>query len=309
MPAEQIFVQPDIQPNVQSPIIPPAEPAPVRKTHYSVFIVAFIFLVALEAIISYFLFIKIPADKAALISAAPTLAPAPSPTPTPVLCSDPPCLVPQFLACNASKLTMPFMEGSSFIVTVYGKENDLCRYSLTVADTKTNAPLNSSECRMPMEKMTKDTFGHLFGEDKNPGKEAIKAEQDTLESQYCVSKTLASTPSPIQSPSPTASPTPKKVTCGSNDQMCIFTNIIDNFTGGCKPIAVTTTVDGGAQVTLTVSPGANNACGFSMKGPGMDQSCLFAKENVTTTVIKGMMGMDNIPKDPEFIKIKAASCK
>ena len=90
--------------------------------------------------------------------------------------------------------------------------------------------------------------------------------------------------------------------------MCVFTNIINGFTNGCTPVEVTTTADG-AQVTLTISGGANGACRFQMKGVGVDQDCLFAKENVKTDVIKGMMGMDNIPMDPEFIKIKAASCK
>ena len=296
--------QPDIQPNVPPPIIPPS--VPVRKTQYTVFIVAFIFAAALEAIISYFLFIKIPADKASLVSTMPTIAPLPSPTPTPVLCSDPPCLVPLFLSCLPSKLTMPFMEGSLYVVTIYGKVNGLCRYTPTTIDSKTNAQLLYAECNMPMEKMTNDRFGHLFGEDSGPGKEAIKAEQDKLENEYCVKKPLASTPSPV--PSPQVSPTPKKVTCASEEPMCIFTNIINGFTNGCTPVEVTTTADG-AQVTLTVSGGTNGACRFQMKGLGVDQDCLFAKENVKTDVIKGMMGMDNIPKDPEFIKIKAASCK
>jgi len=303
MPTESIFPQPDIQPNVPSPIIPPL--VPVRKPKYAIFIVAFIFLVALEAVISYFLFIKNPKEKSSVALSVPTISLQPSPTPTPVLCSDPPCLMPQFLACASSKLTMPFMEGSSFVVTVYGKENGLCRYSLTIVDTK-GIQLSTSLCSVPMEKMTKDTLGHLFGEDKNPGKEAIKAEQDKLENEYCVKKPLTSTPSPVQSPQ--TSPTPKKVTCGSEDPMCIFTNIINGFTNGCTAVEVTTTADGG-QVTLTVSPGANGSCRFQMKGLGVDQDCLFAKENVTTMVIKGMLGMDNIPKDPEFITIKAASCK
>jgi len=157
--------------------------------------------------------------------------------------------------------------------------------------------------------MTKDTFGHLFGEDKNPGKEAIKSEQDKLENDYCEKKSPAPTATPSATLSPGVSPTSKKIICTKDDQNCVFTNIIDNFTGGCKPTEVTTTVDTGGQVSLIVSGGANGACRFQMKGLGADQDCLFAKENVTATVIKGMLGMDNIPKDPAFIKIKSASCK
>lgn len=273
-----------------------------------IFVGLFLAVIIAGGAAGYFLLPTISMKTSPAVITTPTmpLSPTTIPTPTSVLCSDPPCLMPQFLACASSKLTMPFMEGSSFVVTVYGKENTLCRYNLTILDTKTNTPLSSSECSVPMEKMTKDMLGHLFGEDKNPGKEAIKAEQDKLENDYCVKKPLVLTPSGGQSSQ--LNPTPKKVTCGSEDQMCIFTNIIDGFTNGYQPVEVTTTV-GTGQVTLTISSGANGACRFQMKGLGVGEDCLFAKENVKTVVIKGMLGMDNIPKDPEFIKIKAASCK
>jgi hypothetical protein len=198
MDTESISQKTGIQPDDQTIMIPP--PAPVRKKHYVIYIVAFIFVAVAEAIISYFLFIKKPMQKFSAIIAAPTAAPLPSPTQTPVGCSDPSCLLPFFMACAPSKLTMPFTEGSSFNVMVYGKENDLCRYSLIINDTRTNSQLNFSECRMPMEKMMKDTLGHLFGEDKSPGKETIKAEQDKLENEYCVKKTIASSPTAIPSP-------------------------------------------------------------------------------------------------------------
>ncbi|MCJ7740352.1 hypothetical protein MUP32_03480, partial [Candidatus Microgenomates bacterium] len=183
------------------------------------------------------------------------------------------------------------------------------RYSQTVLDTKTTAQLRSSECNVPMEKITKDAFGHLFGQDSGSGQETIKAEQDKLENDYCVTKTAVLSPTAVQTPSPQVSPTPKKITCASNDPNCIFTNIIDGFTTGCKPVEVTTTVETAQVVTLTISSGDNGACRFQMKGLGVNQDCLFAKENVKVNVIKGMLGMDNIPKDPEFIKIKAASCR
>jgi hypothetical protein len=314
MDAEKVSapnIQTGVQPNTQSSTIPPVTSNSVHKPNSNmlIFVGLFLFIIIAGGTAGYFLLptgsIKIPSA----VVTTPTITPSPTviPAPTPVLCSDPPCLAPQFLACTSSRLTMPFMDGSSFVVTVYGKENGLCRYGLTIVDTKTNALLNSSECKVPMEKITKDTFGHLFGQDKAAGQETIKAEQDKLENDYCMSKGFASTPSPGLSPQ--VSPTPKKVTCGNNDPMCVFTNIIDGFTTGCKPVEVTTTTDTGGQVALTISSGENGACRFQMKGLGVNQDCLFAKENVTTLVIKGMLGMDNIPKDPEFIKIKAASCK
>lgn len=204
MPTEPISPPSEVQPNVQSSIIPPAAPAPVRKTTYTIFIAIFIFVAILEAIVSYFLFIKKPAENSSAAAIVPTTSLSPSPT---------------------SILSQP----------------------------------------------------------------------------------LTSTPS--STPSLQVSPTPKNVTCAKDDQNCIFTNIINNFTGGCIPVEVTAAVDTGQQVTLAISSGANASCRFQMKGLGADQDCLFAKENVTTKVIKGMLGMDNIPKDPEFIKIKAASCK
>ncbi len=200
-----------VQPDDQSTIILP--PAPVRKTHYAIYILAFIFVAVAEAIISYFLFIKKPIQKFSAVGTVSTTSSLPSPTLTPVL-----------------------------------------------------------------------------------------------------SKTPASTPSAGPSPQvsptlkPLTSPTPQNASCVSTDQNCIFTNIIDNFANGCVPVEVTATTDT-AQITLILSPGANGACRFQMKGLGMDQNCLFAKENVTTNVIKGMLGMDNIATDPAFIKIKAASCK
>jgi|GEM_PF-5524949 len=311
-PLPQTTEQMYVQSNDPLSVIPPA--VPVHKTKYAIYITIFVILLIVETVVCYFLFIKNPFQKPDALSIVPAVSLFPSPTPTLISCSDASCLMSPFLACEPSTLTMPFMEGSSFNVIVYGKENTLCRYSLTIVDTKTNNQVSSSECRVPMEKMTKDTLGHLFGQDKNPGQETVLAEQNALESQYCVknqpSSNAPSIPSPQVSPtlSPPVSTASKKVTCASEDPNCIFTNIIDGFTNGCMPVEVTTTT-GTEQVTLTISGGENGSCRFQMKGVGVDQDCLFVKENVKTDVIKGMMGMDNISKDPEFIKIKAASCK
>jgi hypothetical protein len=204
-------------------------------------------------------------------------------------------------------MTMPFTEGNSFVVTVFGKESGSCKYTLGIIDTK-GTEVSASSCNVPMEKMTKDTLGHLFGQDKEAGQEAVKAAQDKLESDYCVKKSTASPSTPSPGSSSPVSPTPKKITCSGDGQGCIFTNVINNFTSGCTPTVVVTTVESG-QVTFTISRSTNEACRFQMVGVGVNEDCVFAKENVTPTVIKGMLGMDNIPKDPEFIKIKAASCK
>jgi len=240
------------------------------------------------------------------------LGPGPSPqissTPSPIMCKDPVCLMPQFLACAPSELTMPFVEGNYFVIKVFGKVNGLCHYSLTVLDKNGNTPLNSSDCQVPLEKITKNTFGHFFGEDKNPGQEATKAEQDKLENDYCAKKTAVLSPAATPSAKVVTS---SKITCSENDQGCIFTNVIDNFTNSCKPAEVIVSSASGSStlVTFAISGGQNNACRFQMNGFGVNQDCLFAKENVTGEVVKGMLGMDNIPDRLEFQKIKAISCK
>jgi len=248
----------------------------------------------------------------ACLPAAPA-APAEIPqAPSPVICSDPGCLKPQFLACTSSVMTMPFAEGSSFIITVFGKESGLCHYAMTVVDENGNALAGgppSADCRVPIEKITKDTFGHFFGQDSAPGQESIKAEQDKIATDYCV----VGYPSPntdAEQPSKTV-PALNKVTCGGDDPVCFVINVIGNFKNGCLPVEVVTMVGEGTQVpvTFTISSGENGACHFQMKGLGADQDCLFAKENVREEVAKGMLGMDNIPNDPEFQKIKAESCK
>lgn len=101
------------------------------------------------------------------------------------------------------------------------------------------------------------------------------------------------------------------VNCGGDDANCVFTNVIGNFTNDCQPVKVFITMDTttNEQVTITLSKGENGACRFQFEGLGIDQDCLFAKENVKQEVIKGLLGMDNIPNDPAFQKIKAASCK
>lgn len=108
-------------------------------------------------------------------------------TPTQVKCSDAGCFQPHFLSCTSSVMTMPFVEGSFFTITVFGKENGLCHYATTVMDKDGKSIPGgppSADCRVPIEKITEDTFGHFFGQ----GTESIKAEQDKIENDYCVIK-------------------------------------------------------------------------------------------------------------------------
>jgi hypothetical protein len=106
----------------------------------------------------------------------------------PVRCTEPQCLFPHFLNCTPSELKMPFMEGTTFIITIFGVENGKCHYAAKVVDENGNVArgMPSSDCLVPVEKITENTFDHFFGADNVPGKEAIKAEQDKIEADYCV---------------------------------------------------------------------------------------------------------------------------
>jgi hypothetical protein len=125
-----------------------------------------------------------------LVACSPAAPAAPTGTPqapTPVICSDAGCFQPQFLACAPSVMTIPF-PGGSLIITVFGKENGLCHYVGKVVDENGNTLAGgppSADCRVPIEKITKDTFGHFFGQGTT---ESIKAEQDKIDNDYCVKK-------------------------------------------------------------------------------------------------------------------------
>ncbi len=105
----------------------------------------------------------------------------------PVNCTDPTCLYPQFMACNSSELRMPFMEGTTYVFTVFGMENGKCHFAVKVVNASGVVPLEMqvTDCSIPTDKITTDTFTHYFGQDSGPGKEAIKAQQDQIQTDYC----------------------------------------------------------------------------------------------------------------------------
>jgi hypothetical protein len=104
------------------------------------------------------------------------------------VCADPPCLVPYFLACNPSELTMPFLNGTNYVITVFRLEDGKCHYGakITDKDGKAIPDMLSLDCRVPMDKLSMDTLDHFFGGDKVPGKEAIRDQQEKLQADYCV---------------------------------------------------------------------------------------------------------------------------
>jgi len=110
----------------------------------------------------------------------------PSPSSAVVSCSDPTCLLPQFLACAKSELKMPFMGNATYTITVLGLQDDNCGYTLSVVSADgTPVPGTNRQCLVPKNIITSDTFGHFFGEDGAPGKEGVKAEQDRIQATYC----------------------------------------------------------------------------------------------------------------------------
>jgi hypothetical protein len=106
----------------------------------------------------------------------------------------------------------------------------------------------------------------------------------------------------------------QKITCAIDDSNCMINNIINNFENNCQPVEVTILANtssshGFPGALMTISKGENGACHFQEKGLGIDQDCLFAKENVTQEVIFGMLGDTGSTSKLEFQKIKAESCK
>lgn len=116
-----------------------------------------------------------------------SLQSAPSPGTAPVQCADPPCFSQHFLACEPSELRMPFMEGTTYVITVFGLESGSCHYASKIVDLDGNLVpgMQVTDCTVPLEKITTDTLGHFFGSDKEPSKETVKAQQDQIELDYC----------------------------------------------------------------------------------------------------------------------------
>jgi len=96
----------------------------------------------------------------------------------PIECGDDSmCLRANFIACSPARFTMPFIQGD-YDIEVLGIEDGKCHYTMATFASET-------DCSLPKELMTADRYGHLFGEDKSPGKEQVLAEQNTLDSTYC----------------------------------------------------------------------------------------------------------------------------
>lgn len=102
-----------------------------------------------------------------------------------VTCTDPTCLAPRFLSCSLTELKMPFQEQFTYVISVLGIENGKCHYTSKVVDQNGTVVQSEVDCKVPKELVTSDVLGHFFGQDKASGKEAIKAQQDKIESDYC----------------------------------------------------------------------------------------------------------------------------
>ena len=79
------------------------------------------------------------------------------------------------------------MEGTIYVITVFGMENGKCHYSAKIINASGDVipGMPATDCYVPKEKISEGTFWHFFGQDKEPGNEAIKAEQDKIEADYC----------------------------------------------------------------------------------------------------------------------------
>ncbi|MFA5042348.1 MAG: hypothetical protein WC507_02775 [Candidatus Paceibacterota bacterium] len=99
--------------------------------------------------------------------------------------SDTECLSREFIKCSPAEFVVPFDVGN-FTIAVLGLENGKCRYKTAIYDSSGGLLGPSLDCNTPFEMISEDTVGHFFGVDKEMGKETIKAVQDKIEKDYCV---------------------------------------------------------------------------------------------------------------------------
>ncbi|MGC9610848.1 MAG: hypothetical protein ABSE68_01350 [Minisyncoccia bacterium] len=146
-------------------------------------IIVAILVVVILAIGAYFIFIK--------QGSAPATNSIPAggqPNQTPVAYTDASSFSQSFLRCIPSELKMPFPGNSTYVITVFGVENGNCHYATKVVGQNGAAVSGAGgvDCKVPEGLIsTSDILGHLFGVDKGPGREAMKAEQDKIEANYC----------------------------------------------------------------------------------------------------------------------------
>lgn len=96
--------------------------------------------------------------------------------------SDQSCLRTNFLACQPAEFKMPFLQQSEYSISIIGKENGNCHYTMSVTGQA------ASDCIIPMNLINDDRFGHFFGQEKVPDKEEIAAEQQKIDTDYCQTK-------------------------------------------------------------------------------------------------------------------------
>jgi hypothetical protein len=103
-----------------------------------------------------------------------------------ISCATPQCFSPYFLKCTPVELKMPFSDSAFLIITVFGVEDGKCHYASKIVDASGKAiPLGppSTECFVPVDKITTATVEHFFGANQT---EDAKAEQDKIEADYCI---------------------------------------------------------------------------------------------------------------------------
>jgi len=103
-----------------------------------------------------------------------------------VVCQDAQCLQARFLACQPAELKISFPPSMIYTITVVGVENGKCHWKNLVNNPADPSVLSrGSDCFYPLEAITNDSFGHLFGQDKVAGKEKILEQQEKLTHDYC----------------------------------------------------------------------------------------------------------------------------
>lgn len=95
--------------------------------------------------------------------------------------SDSMCIATNLLSCKAAEFKMDFTEpGSKYIITVFGEENGNCHYENKVLLADGTIAVGT-DCKVPMNLISEDTFKHFFGQEQGTAKE----QQAKIATDYC----------------------------------------------------------------------------------------------------------------------------
>lgn len=150
-----------------------------KKGSAKAIIISLIFVVIIALVVYVVLFRK---PETGLTPTTTTITTAGTATNNAISCgSDSTCLGSNFLYCKAAEFKTDFPgPGSKYIITVFGEESGNCHYEnkVLLAD---GTIFTGTDCKVPMNLISEDTFKHFFGQEQ----ETAKEQQAKIATDYC----------------------------------------------------------------------------------------------------------------------------